>query len=574
MKTECEIIDRVFEIANSFNFDLILEHRICLIFDTEYGEREKFLYQIGINVRTRNGGTLYFSATVDSDKVKGTDWLRKATHSLAILPKGKDEQAEYAHKVQCCIESENAELEFIYPNSGWRNVPGIGWRFVYSGGAIGSENVLVHTATSRYSLDVMEETVGTAEIFHKAMAMTSICRNGMTSLALFLFVHASLMGSIFNEIGHPINFVFSIVGVTNSRKTSLVLAMAKLFDRQNMVADAEFATATACGIEKTLGIYKDGVVIIDDFKPGVTASQQKKMDEKLDELVRLYGNHVTKKRMLEFSADADKKFFPICGGCVLTMEIVTGVLSSMTRMFITEIGGKEVDNEKLGFYQREKQLLPTHIYDFILWMTGRLTKVKEYLLQQFPVHRDRGNFSVPRHNEMYATFMTTANILARYAFERNFWGDMQCQEFLADVQKKMTLALNDLGIKIRGKDKGIMMMQALIEALKSSKLNPVQLNAETAARKSDIYEDSIYLYIRSRELRRITNVYARFYGIRITIIDEDEVLGLLERLGLIEIYENGTKRERSRKLPIQKENHLRYLWIKKEALWQYEQSCV
>ena len=32
-----------------------------------------------------------------------------------------------------------------------------------------------------------------------------------------------------------------------------------------MIADAEFATATACGIEKVLNTYKDAVVIIDDF---------------------------------------------------------------------------------------------------------------------------------------------------------------------------------------------------------------------------------------------------------------------------------------------------------------------
>ena len=437
---------------------------------------------------------------------------------------------------------------------------------------IGENRSLIHTVIGRYRMDILRNEVGTVEVFNKAMAMTGICRSGITSLALFLFLHASLLSTIFKEAGHSLNFVFGIAGVTNSRKTSLVLAMTKIFDLENMVADAEFATATACGIEKTLGKYKDAVVIIDDFKPGVTIAQQRKMDEKLDQLIRFYGNRVSKKRMLDFAADENKKFFPIYGGCVVTMEIVTGVLSSMSRMFITEIGNQEVDNEKLAFYQQEKMLLPTHVYDFLRWATGRFENIILYIKQCYPNMRANGGFKLARHNEMYALFMVTASILSWYASERGFWQNEQCQEFLAEVHSKIMIALNCLAVRLQGMDKGRLVIQAFGEAMKNAKIIPVWLTEDTAADEHDFYEDTTYFYVRCRELRRITNEYCRQYQEAAEIINEEELLGILEKLDLLEIYMNGKSKQRSRKLPVQRGNRLRYAWIKKDALSKYEEE--
>lgn len=567
-----EVLVQAIAETGDLNFNLVLQHRVVLISDTEDGESMKYRYRISIIVRTLNGGRQCYFADVDSDKVKGLDWLKKATHSLAKLPRGKEEQAEYANIVQRCIESETADTELIYPNAGWRDIPQIGWRYVYGEGVIGDDKLLVHTDDIKYGMNVMKEKAGTSEIFKKVMGMTNICRNGVTSLALFLFLHASLLSSIFQEVGYPINFVFGIAGVTNSRKTSLVLAMTRIFGTGNSVADAEFATATVCGIEKVLSSYKDGVVLIDDFKPGVSIAQQRKMDEKLDQLVRYYGNRVPKKRMLDFSAERDKKFFPINGGCVLTMEIVTGVLSSITRMFITEIGLDDVDNRQLSLYQKENMLLPTHVYDFISWVTVRFSCVSGLIREQIPLFRGENNFETPRHNEMFATFMVIATIFAQYALERGFWQSAQAQEFVQDTRCKISAELNDLAVRLKRMDKGILVIQALVDAMKRMKLVPVWLSDDTAVQECDVYEDSRYLYIRCRELRKIANEYCGQYQEAVNIVNEDELLGLLEKYNALEIYQGGRKRERSRKLPIQHGNHGRYLWIKKGVLQEFNQQ--
>lgn len=282
-------------VAECLNFDLFLLSRVLEIYDIEEGEQLQVFYTIKIMVYTMKGSVVEFQKKIMASKVKEFSWVTMATNAFAQIPQDKTEKLEFQRKVQQCIETEEAPTEILYPVAGWRKVPNIGWRFIFGDGIVGEKNKLVRTNSAYASMLVKRECVGSKQVFDMAMTMQRICDSGMCSTALFLYTHASMLATIFTEASHPLQFVFAISGVTNSRKTSLALEMAKVFSREKMITDAEFATATACGIEKVLGKYKDGVVIVDDFKPGVTVSQQKIMNEKLDAVVRFYGNRVSKK---------------------------------------------------------------------------------------------------------------------------------------------------------------------------------------------------------------------------------------------------------------------------------------
>lgn len=52
------------------------------------------------------------------------------------------------------------------------------------------------------------------------------------------------------------------------------------------------------------------------------------------------------------------------------------------------------------------------------------------------------------------------------------------------------------------------------------------------------------------------------------IYSDDELFMLLENLDVLEVEERNGRRNRSRKLPIQRGNALRYLYIKKERMQQ------
>ena len=264
-----------------FNFAMELKKRISHIFDSSEGEIREVYYGIEINVYKANGKAKSFYSEIESDKVKDYGWMKKATHSLAVLPRTKDDREILDNMIQECIESEYAKSEWIYNRAGWRNIAGKGWRYVFNDGIVGEQGSSVHTGATFYTMEVRKDKLRTPEVFHKVMESGNVCQNGRTSRNLLLFMHTGLLTTLFQLAGHEIDFSFMIVGPTNCRKTSLVTAIAKVFDRDRLKADAEFATATSAGIEQTLGLYKDATVIIDDYKAGANLTQQREMNRKL-----------------------------------------------------------------------------------------------------------------------------------------------------------------------------------------------------------------------------------------------------------------------------------------------------
>lgn len=158
------------------NFRLKLLKRIIKVSDTEKGEESHYFYRMALRVLSRNGTSQIFDAIVPSEHVKGTAWITKATHSLAKLPNDKAEKEDFLEAVQACIESETAETEMIYPCCGWRNVPGLGMQFVYSGGIIGKPCSYIRAEGDEYTLEIDSQTRGTKQNFDMAMKAAEICR--------------------------------------------------------------------------------------------------------------------------------------------------------------------------------------------------------------------------------------------------------------------------------------------------------------------------------------------------------------------------------------------------------------
>lgn len=100
------------------NFQLTLEKVIVKIFDTAQDEIFEHSYNVAITIYKRNGKSQIYRATVEGDKIKGTEWIKRATQSLARVPSSKEEKQEYQNMVQDCIETEGVPMEIIYPTAG------------------------------------------------------------------------------------------------------------------------------------------------------------------------------------------------------------------------------------------------------------------------------------------------------------------------------------------------------------------------------------------------------------------------------------------------------------------------
>lgn len=564
------------KINKNLNFSMKVVEIIYEIFDTAEEEEFKITYEVEVDVKGMSGKISSFRGTVEASKIKEVKWLKDITLSHATIPNDKQARKEFENLVQNAIEQENIPKSYVYPCSGWRKMLDGRYYYLINQGIVGNLNGKVQRMNAyakgkKYFLDYDKNKIGTKDIFCKILEMTKICKNRKTSSEIFLFFHTALMTKIFELAGYPTKFIFGVIGLTNSRKTSMVVAMTKLFGREKMNADLEF-TSTGCGIEKQLGTYGDSVLIVDDFKPGSTPSKQKNQDDKLEQLVRFYGDRVSKERMTDFSTVGKKAYFPVRGACIITGELITGVESSLSRMFLTEISKNDVDNEKLSFFQNNKKILPTHAYDFISWLTDNFDYIKNYIEDNYEKLRGNYRFEYPRFSEMFATLQITAQIIVSYARNKMYWNEEEGIRFLEEMKQIIVSEILNMQLRIKQRDSSQLAILAICEAIREGKIKITKLNFDTAKEQCSVYEFEGKLIIRMQQVKDLISQYARAHSIQVTELSNDSVIGWLTKQNLLESKKSGSKLENSRKLPIQNGNHLRYLFINKnEMLKKFEE---
>lgn len=558
-------LDQPLELLN-LNFSMNLEKRIIHFFDTIEGENNECTYVIRVIIHKMDGSFESFIAMVPSHKAKQFDWVRQCTHSLAKTPTKKEEKDIFESMVQKCIENNHVPIEYEYPNAGWRLIPNVGWGYVFSDGIIGEPGMKAYSRGNLNKLDINEQELYTKSLFEKAMRMNDITGENPTSKLLFLFLHAAFIDSLYERTGHEIRYLFGIVGMTNSRKTSMVTAMTQVFDRKTLKAHGEFATSTDCGVEKLLGKYRDGIVIIDDFKPGANSAQSSSLSKRLDDLVRMVGDRVGKNRMNDYAPDGDKKFFPITSMCVSTMEFVNGIASTISRMFLVEIDGMSVNNQLLGYYQENKWILPTYMYSYLAWVRNNFEFITGYIENRFPILRAKYSFVYSRYCEMYATFVVAAEIFTQYAWQNGFMSETQIEDYLAQIEPMVAGELISNGEKAKHRDKSYVVVSALQDAFLHGKIRPEILTAENAPQKLCCYEDEEFVFVRTKFIKNVVNEFCTANNELFNVKEDGEMIDLLEKINLLDIHVTKKGRERSRKLKIQNENDFRYLYLKKSVI--------
>ena len=232
-------------------------------------------------------------------------------------------------------------------------------------------------------------------------------------LPMLLIAHLGPMYRLFEEAGYPPRFVGYIVGQTGSLKTSTALCVFRLFEEQPQTPEASFRD-TQTALEVKIGDAQSRVLLVDDFQPAVTAAAGKANLEKLEFLVRLFGDGVAKARSNAELGRA-KEFHP-AGCCVVTGEDTGGSHSSLLRCLILPVEKGEINGQRLKEYQDHPEYLFTHFWHFLNWCGERGDDIIGFVQQEF--QREREYFSAyikePRQADIGATLMLVAEIFLKY----------------------------------------------------------------------------------------------------------------------------------------------------------------
>lgn len=123
-----------------------------------------------------------------------------------------------------------------------------------------------------------------------------------------------------------------------------------------------------------------------------------------------------------------------------------------------------------------------------------------------------------------------------------------------------------MGNRLKNYDKGTLVLKIFDEITRNISVTFYPITPETCENRESCYEDENFYYIQTKKLIQESQNFCTKYNEREQIINEGELIGLLEKLDVLDIYEKDGKRERSRKLPTPKGNTKRYLYINKNKL--------
>ncbi len=304
------------------------------------------------------------------------------------------------------------------------------------------------------------------ETAKRALSFLGLSSSSALIVPLFLLAHLGPTFELFKAAGFPPNFVAILVGKTGSLKTSTVLSLFRLGEGLPNTPEASF-NDTAAAIEKKLSRVHGRVFILDDFKPAVTAASGQSCREKLEQIVRFFGDSVGKARS-RGGKSLDEGSAPE-GCCIITGEDLAGSESTTLRMLVLPIAPGDIDGDRLRVFQDNPELLQHHFFHFLDWCGKHGEQIIQFIKPEMLTNRVyfRGYFRDNRQIDIAAMLLCVARLLSDYLTDVGLAvGDFMqfCRETLINVIQMSEEAS-------QRRDPAVMYAQAVLDLYDSGRIS-------------------------------------------------------------------------------------------------------
>lgn len=516
------------------------------------GKRQETIYIFEIFNKNRRE-----EISVCAEKLQQLDWLQKASEGLLYL---KSNDVERVKKMLIStIREANITPKIKYDTGGWKNVNDK-YIYVLANGIVGNDNFPV-IGNKKYIFPPRKKEIE-YEIFNHMLDMFSLCKNPAVINTLILYVQMSFLSTLFSLAGATIKFIVTLIGETNSRKTSLALLLAKVFVSKEKQPDATFA-ATLGGIEKAIYNCCDCCMVLDDIKPGTTKAQNKEIEEKLELITRIQGDKTPKKRMIGYGSDMSDS---VGGGCIVTGEYINGVESSRTRRVDIFIDRNEVNNERLTFFQNTN-FWANYLYNFIAYVTDYVPQIINEIKSDFTTFRNQNKFQINRRNDQYAQFCISAKLMLYYGVYCRAITEEEKNQLYKQIENWICQVLENNEKETEAVSSFTIMLKSLCNYVPEY-AEPIGFYDKDAKK---IYQNKEYFFISIEKLLEIATQYAKNIGASIEFPGERMIPKLLEQENLILVKKEGENIRRTLHLPNYTTGN-RFLWISKEKLEKWLQK--
>lgn len=327
-------------------------------------------------------------------------------------------------------------------------------------------------------------------------------------------------------------------------KTSVSLALYRIFSEQPTSPTANFKD-TEVALEIKLGEGNGQVIVVDDYRPPVTAVDGKNNLSKLESIVRAVGDRIAKSRS---NAELGKaqEFLPT-SGVVVTGEDLGGTQSSQNRMLIVPINKGDINGKLLKRFQDDPLLITTHMGYFLEWAGENGDAIIAFIKGSFDTERSffAQSLREPRVVDTAVTLMLTARILHSYGESVRAIDKGTGVQQLAQWREAILQAcIYSEGIS-KEQDPVAMYLQAFFDMYDRKEIAIAQDIKAYEAGKHIGYANDEYLWLWHRELYSRVSRYWQRSGV-VFPLTEGKVNEHLDAAGLIRVaYEtrgDGTKK--------------------------------
>lgn len=250
------------------------------------------------------------------------------------------------------------------------------------------------------------------QVASDAWRILALSKQSRTIYVPFLYAHLALMWRLFTEAGHRPNFLLFIEGPTGSLKTAVASLLFNFSGQPEVNVPASFRD-TAASMEISFDAYRDRVLLVDDFCPTSDRTSQRDLNNKLERLVRFFGDGKSRSRATPNMETATEK--KPCGLVAITGEDSAGSQSSLLRCLFLRVDRDTFDKDLLRRFQEDPSLWTEHLAFFVESLAPRAKELIQMIREKFPSYREMGSHYLKekRSIDTFAYLSLTAEIVVQ-----------------------------------------------------------------------------------------------------------------------------------------------------------------
>lgn len=330
-------------------------------------------------------GRDFETAKIPSDKFEAMNWPLQTWGGRAILAAGNGTKSHLRAAIQL-LSPPDYPVRRVYRHSGWRNLGGL-WYYLHAGGAIGADGALPGVEVSledrlaqlRLPEPAPKRAPELADAVRASLELLEIAPDPVVGAVVLGGVYRAMLAE-----AAPSTAAIWIEGPTGSFKSQIAALAQAHYGAAFWTSDLLPTnwSSTANAIERVAFVAKDAALVVDDFAPTGSRSDQDKLHQQAERLIRSIGNQQGRGRM---TADVELRKTYVPRGFILsTGEDIPRGQSLKARLVVVSLEKGTIDQHKLTLAQSDARAgkYALAMSGFARWLAPRLDTLRATLRER------------------------------------------------------------------------------------------------------------------------------------------------------------------------------------------------